>query len=144
MKSTTARYFESSLTMLPELEQSIFGWTMTVITASAFVLGMLGWGLSVRANAAEPAIASSAQQTPAPVEPVSSAAALGGVVVPDCYYPPNPAICFTGGGYGSDNLEGTEEAGIHPWPNAIQPHLPLRPLNPERANILEVVVPINH
>jgi len=139
MKSTTVRNSTFLLTTLPSLERSVFGWTMTVLTASTVVLGLLGWGLSLQAHAAEPVIASNEQETPVQTEPSRSAADLGGVVVPDCN-PPNPVICFTnmGSDYGADELEGTGEAGIQRPTSTTNTPPPLTPYNPDRANILEI------
>lgn len=139
MKSTTARYFESSLTMLPELDRSVLGWTLTVITTSTIVLGALGWGLSLRAHAAEPVVASNGQQEPAIAEPVSNAIVLGEVVVPDCYYPPNPVICFTSVGldYGSDEPDAGDNEEIQPSTSMTTPLPRLTPFDPEQANVLE-------
>jgi len=139
MKSTTVRNSTFLLTTLPSLERSVFGWTMTVLTASTVVLGLLGWGLSLQAHAAEPVIASNEQGTPAQTEPSHSAADLGGVVVPDCN-PPNPVICFTSVGWGGDSSElgGTEAAGIQRPPSNSNPLPTLTLFDPDRANALEI------
>lgn len=90
----TIRNVAFPLAPVPEFERSVFDWMLITLTVGTMIFGALGWSFAQRASAAEvPAV--NAMQT----QPDSgNAADLGNVVVPSCYVPENPAVCFSVGG----------------------------------------------
>jgi hypothetical protein len=53
MKSLTLSGAAPSLASMPSLERSLFNWTLTTLTTSTILFGLIGWAVSHRANAAE-------------------------------------------------------------------------------------------
>lgn len=53
MKSLTLSGAAPSLASMPSLERSLFNWTLTILTTSTVLFGLIGWAVSQRANAAE-------------------------------------------------------------------------------------------
>jgi hypothetical protein len=53
MKSLTLSGAAPSLASMPPLERSLFNWTLTILTTSTILFGLIGWAVSQRANAVE-------------------------------------------------------------------------------------------
>jgi hypothetical protein len=139
---TAIRNVAFPLSPVPEFERSVFDWTLITLTVGTMIFGVLGWSFAQRASAAGVPTANATQTTQ--TQPDSgSAADLGGVVVPFCYFPEDPTICFTSVGDGGD-------AGVEPGPAApmIKPSLihvrpVLSPMEPEPAVLPIVIAPLS-
>ncbi|RMF68176.1 MAG: hypothetical protein D6742_05735 [Cyanobacteria bacterium J069] len=117
MIRNAVRHVAFPLSPVPEFERSIFDWTLITLTVGTMIFGVLGWSFAQRASAAEVPTATAAQAQGSS----GLASDLGGVVVPSCYFPENPAVCFNVGG-------GTPEPQPSPVPPLMkQPRTHARP-----------------
>lgn len=126
------------LSPVPEFERSIFDWTLITLTVGTMILGVLGGSFAQRASAAEVPTTPATEVQPNP----GTAADLGGVVVPFCYFPEDPTICFT-------SVGGNEEpVPPRPFPPMIKPPLmhvrpTLSPMEPEPPVLPIVIAPLS-
>lgn len=130
------------LSPVPEFERSVFDWTVITLTVGTMIFGIfgvLGGSFAQRASAAEVPPTTETQVQPNP----GSAADLGGVVVPFCYFPEDPTICFTSVGDGGDEPVQPGPAVRLIKPPLIHVRPTLSPMEPEPPVLPIVIAPLS-
>ncbi|MFQ3617905.1 MAG: hypothetical protein SNJ57_17680 [Cyanobacteriota bacterium] len=130
------------LSPVPEFERSIFDWTLITLTVGTMIFGffgVLGGSFVQRASAAEVPATPATQVQPNP----GTAADLGGVVVPFCYFPEDPTICFTSVGDGGDEPVEPGPAVRLIKPSLIHVRPSLSPMEPEPPVLPIVIAPLS-
>jgi len=126
------------LSPVPELDRSVFDWTLITLTMGTMILGLLGWSFAQRASAAE------VPMTAAQVQPkLGTGADLGSVVVPSCYFPENPAVCFTNMGNGGGEAMPPSPAPVLIKPSQIHVRPSFSPMEPEPPVLPIMTVPLS-
>lgn len=132
------RHVAFPLSPVPEFERSVFDWTLVALTVGTMIFGVLGWSFAQQASAAEvPATAAPVESNP------GTAADLGSVVVPSCYFPENPAVCFTSVGEGNGEVVPSNPVPPLTKPSRIYVRPILSPMEPEPPVLPIVTAPLS-
>ncbi|MBF2087266.1 hypothetical protein [Thermoleptolyngbya sp. C42_A2020_037] len=127
------------LSPVPEFEHSIFDWTIITLTVGTMIFGVLGGWFAQRASAAEVPTTPATEVQPNP----GTAADLGGVVLPICYFPEDPTICFTGVGGGNGKDEQPRPVAPLIKPPLIHVRPTFSPMEPEPPVLPIVIAPLS-
>lgn len=135
----TIRNVAFPLAPVPEFERSIFDWTLITLTVGTMIFSVLGWSFAQRASAAEVPAVNAAQTQPES----GNASDLGGVVLPFCYVPENPAVCFTSVGGGGQGVMPSNPVPPLTKPSQIHVRPTLSPMEPEPPVLVIVTAPLS-